>query len=1262
MEEKASHYVCIIPFESTLKELYDLDKDMLEQFMRVLIELSEVNVHFIIYTVGTETSKVSALLEEYGPSKYFIPEEDIFNISKMYSLPAINRKYHFINFAINHHNKTWPDSILTPAQVKECVFVLDRDIGYVQAISNPNKKPSYHGIQIEDDLKHITLLEKIYAALVNIEKYSKQHQANNLLSLFRKQNSMAFEDQKLIGLHYHTKLQNIASSIVEGMLHFIKRMSIYLNMVAIFKKLESIVQEDIKKNYQEEVAKIIRNKKGSDVAIEGFLNEFGSTPSLTFCGDEEELARWHKLNDSLCFCVEKYFESKTNASLSRDQLPNDPGILKETLLHAFCLRELNMLAIGLTEIYSDEVADYPHHAQKDNQNKFYWLFIAKDDIAKREKISQALKLYEPLMRKQIDKEIEFLEHQSSTLGELFAHYKKKSEEVSVELHELLDQTGCRDSELQEQRNDNAKAAMTLTQEALFQSVVISHLVPATKKPPGTVLPASFFNLPGNKMEGIRHSRVISGIKGRASSRTSQEMPKRPVDLFDLCRFGDYNNFTNEINSRVSVSYDTDDISLVLRAYINYVPGCSFLLNGIVYKHNHPVCLMPVISYVADSKYNIAKYIDKSLGTVPAGKNDVFDELQLYFVKEPNFLIRLLFPYQSLQHERLIWLVGDIRIKRSNNLYQVEVSAINPYGAGKISETDYSVLCEVLAKQILILDTSATITFNNKETAFSPCLQAGDKASSGIVVTDILIKNIEGNSDTTFGSGNTTRVVNQLRNRYITKLKFCFKDTDPSLVRFLARHFDPNKTGIRKKTLLETALQHGHDSIVGFLVDFPVDGDVSDSGYHPIFSGLLGQKKYPFRINLLRYLLQGATTLGSNLSRGAQLCNVCDPAGNPLLHVAVNHGVARAVETIVKWGVEHPGTVSLYAKNKKNRTAFHETLCASKHGMLRGVLEVLLCYGLGQAKSAIDVLHQDPEVESKMLRFVITFFDGQLHRIQKLNTTQSPRQRTRTGSGIESPRSQRSRAGSFVAMFSSIGSPRTCYEWKGKTLLSYTDNKIPNLTTAELNNFDQGFAPIHVISICGKVELLDQLIKLKVNCNVVTQALVSRKIEGKDDAPELISATRLSSLHLVILCQKKAAEFVAKLLLPGIEISQDSNGCTALHYAVGRDSKAVELILLHLEKYKLLERAKLADKDGVTPLRKALLHADKATVLHFVNVGIWPSQADFMYVESEIIERDNKQEIKQTLCDVFEILKTRYISQLGLILESQYQRQNTFNPS
>lgn len=1266
-KEPDFNFVCILPYESALKKLYFSDQYSFEQFMRVLIELLDVNVHFIIYTNGNDHSEVHDLLKACGQSRFFIPKDDIFDITKMNFLGAKdNRKFAFINYAITHHNRYRPGAAITPAQVKESVFVLDEDIAYVKTISNPKRAQRYHGILIEDNLAHITLLESIYTSLINVEKYSKQQQANALFNLVRSQHTLFVDDQEYLFLNYQKRIRSINSGVAEGMLCLAKKMSSYLCMVAIFETLDEKTRVDINNNYRVEVAKIIdaRIAKFTDESspkdiVEGLVQEFHASRPLIFSGDEAELDQWQKLSDSICICVIKYFEARSKKIVSEDrQQSYDNGLLPQSLLQAFCVRQLNFVAIGLADIHKNELTQTSHHAQKSNSNTYYWLVTECE--AKEAKILEALSLYEPLVQQRVAEEVAVLEGKNFTLVEMYIYYEKKSQETLNALHEVLDRIGCRESELHEQSNQQYLAAKQLSAQALFQSTVMPPSSPAAAKTTNGAHPNGFFSALGTKAELTTRSRVL-GVQGAASTfRISREVSTKKMDLFDLCRIGDATNFEAELNSKLSVPYDQHDISLLLRAKVNYMAGYAFLLNTLVYKHECPIFLMPPIGHYPNSKFNIAKYIDKSPEEASPAKKDLFEELQSLFSKQSKLVVRLLFAYQDVQKENVPWMLGDIKIEKNENQYHVVLSSTNPYGVGKFNDSDYQILCESLTRQIIALDSSAKITCTHQETMLSPSLPKDEKFSSGIVVTDMLMNTIKRQPVTT-QNGSNTLVVNLIRTIHIEWLKLNIKENDPDLVRFLDRHFYTNYMGIRRKTLLETALQHGHDALVGCLVDLPVDVTFSGSGYPPIFSALLGTKKYPTR-RLLLYILQGATNMSSTGNHSVKQFNVVDLEGNPVLHVAVNHGVPRPVETLVKWGIEHPGTLTLYSKNKSDRTAFHEALCTSKYGKLCGTLEVLFNYGLGQSATTIEKLHVDTDVQPDMLRFVIYLLEQRLERAEKMRLTQPPPplQRMRTGSGIiESPRSGRGRSGSIISMFN-LTSPRTTYEWKDKNSQLYAENKFPSLMT-DLNCTDElGFAPIHVICICGKIESLDELIARKVKLNIATEHLVPRKTDGKDDAPEL--ATKLTPLHLAILCQKKCTEFVRKLLAaPGVEILPDSKGCTALHYAVGRDTKSVELILQHLEKSKLLEIAKLPAKDGVTALGKAMLNGNKETIDLFIKVGVWPSDDDMEYVAKQITDRDNKQQIKDVICQIFADLTMMYRHELKLLSGALQQSKSSGPP-
>jgi ankyrin repeat protein len=677
---------------------------------------------------------------------------------------------------------------------------------------------------------------------------------------------------------------------------------------------------------------------------------------------------------------------------------------------------------------------------------------------------------------------------------------------------------------------------------------------------------------------------------------------KKADLFELCRSGDLPRFASEIISQLSVEYDSEDVATLVSLQFNYHPGCKFLLKGFIggtYPgqdgHSYSVCLTPPIPLT----------------------------------------------------DRLCWLVGEVKLHKKNSDYEVELTTINPFGTGKFNDENFQVLCDAVAAEIKSINPSAKVTFSNKETILS--VNKPEKFSSGPLVVEIITNLIKGTKSTEELA--STLKANETRSQHVSLVKKSLKEVDSRRVRFLSRHLDIDQVNLPKKTLLETACQHGHGAIVGFLVDdMLVNVSFSLSGYDPIFSALRGAKVYPSKgPNLLCYLLQGSTdpSLSRPDRKGAYLHNVVDLEGRSVLHVAVGHGVDGSVETLVKWGIRHPGTVDLFTKNKKNRTALHEAICLSRYSRLHGVIRVLLRYGLGQPKATLETLKEDKDVKQQALAVVISYLEEQVQRVQKISLRPAQKLQ-RTGSFVDLT-FLRGRSGSYLGgLVNNMMSPRVSYEWKSKIAQYCAENKIANLPTkgSELNALDEeGFAPIHVACVCGKPELLEHLINIKVEAfkvvdlNLVTRGVVKRKIEGKDETPELIN-TKLTPLHLAVLCQRRFPEFVTKLLAQGVQVTQDSNQCTALHYAVGRDSKFVELILAHLDKTNSLDVANLPDKEGITAMKKALLTADKAMIMPFINIGIWPSEIDIMF-ESEINQRENRVEVKQTLVEILEFIKARY---------------------
>lgn len=71
--------------------------------------------------------------------------------------------------------------------------------------------------------------------------------------------------------------------------------------------------------------------------------------------------------------------------------------------------------------------------------------------------------------------------------------------------------------------------------------------------------------------------------------------------------------------------------------------------------------------------------------------DVFDELK-DIIKDPEDLhIKILFPYND--HRKEHWLIAEIKIHRINKRYNIELTAHDPYGGGKLTEIT-SNLCKI----------------------------------------------------------------------------------------------------------------------------------------------------------------------------------------------------------------------------------------------------------------------------------------------------------------------------------------------------------------------------------------------------------------------------------------------------------------------------------------------------------------------------------------------------------------------------------------
>lgn len=1225
IRENDLQLLCITRFESTLLKLSQTDKDMLAEFMRVLMQLAEMNTRHIIYTTKSTKKEVINLLKECAPRKNFISKDDIFCLSEMTDFPQADQKSCFIFWAINEHNRTQPNKFVDTKKVKECVLVLDDDIKLM------NRMSSYTApIHVEGNLTYIQFLDNIYKTLHLDKKNTKLQQANELRRLSKMADNFLVEDQELMSINYQVRNANISSNIAEGMLNLIVKIKRYLSIVKVFTSLGTQLQKGILSNFKEEVAKIIRESRlASDEYIEAMLLELQAMQ--LFSWEYANLKFWLKLSFDFCLFIWKFFEGKI--SLKTD-FSFDEKILSNRDLLTICLQELNDLVIKCLGGYHENILQQTHIAQKTDNGKFKWLLIEGDKNKKDIAIKMALELCKPLVEQQINAEKACLVKNQFNVEKLHAYYEKKCKDSEENKQELYTRMGNRDAELREQRDQHYAVSQKLTRQALFESTVgITRGLPSQ--------PGAYFGT--NLRYSVMHSAP-------ATERNLATIEKK-ADLFELCRSNDVSGFIQEVYTQLSTAYDSEDIMSLLKLYFNYSPECVYLLNGLsagtyldLDGNGYSVCLVPPIPLVVNVKQNLGIYLDKSFEK--GIKKDVFDEIKPLLIK-PNSFIKIIFPYQTKHQDKIVWVVGEIKINIGQGFYNISLSTINPYGSGKFDSEILTSLCNTLRTCIEKINPSAKINFKHNENHFSPCLDKEDKVSSGVVAVEIILNSILLNNKIPSDYAKSLNIKN-FRRKHVIALK-TLNENNPGLRRFLSRHLDIDQVTLAKKSLLETALQYGCVGIVGFLIDdMLVSVDDSLSGYPPIFSALKGMQRYPDRVNLVRYILQGTTDLSRGDSKKAVLRKLVDSEGNPLLHVAISHAVDRSVETLVKWGTERPGTLELFAKSKENRSALHEAICTSKYGRLHGTIKILLKYGLGQSKASLEGLHQD-NIEEDTLRYIIRYIDKQLKLVEEFLPKQTL-QRTRSNSLINLPIFQRSRSGSIIGGMMTIFSPRVSYEWKTLVANNCAENKIASLPTnvEELNSIQEGFAAIHVACTCGTVQLLDHLIKQKVNLNLATKAEINRKLgDGKDETPELVKTTQLTPLHLAVLCQRKSPDFFYKLLAQNVQFTQDSNGCTALHYAASRDSKSVEAILTHLEKTNSLELAYLRDTNGHTALTKAILAGDKTLILPFVHLGIWPSETDLLIIKTEITSRENKVEIKQALIDVFGILKSRYETRLNL---------------
>lgn len=146
------------------------------------------------------------------------------------------------------------------------------------------------------------------------------------------------------------------------------------------------------------------------------------------------------------------------------------------------------------------------------------------------------------------------------------------------------------------------------------------------------------------------------------------------------------------------------------------------------------------------------FFDKTFQQAPDHGNrddrkDIFDEIiPLIFNKEGDVNVKILFPYNILQHH---WLTGEVFLQKvqgaGNEPGKVSIifNCHDPFGGGKPTESSFNAITNAI-RNILIIHQYEIEVIPNTDSSFMGRRQAvGDGVSCGVIVVDEILKRIKG---------------------------------------------------------------------------------------------------------------------------------------------------------------------------------------------------------------------------------------------------------------------------------------------------------------------------------------------------------------------------------------------------------------------------------------------------------------------------------------------------------------------------------------
>jgi tetratricopeptide (TPR) repeat protein len=183
---------------------------------------------------------------------------------------------------------------------------------------------------------------------------------------------------------------------------------------------------------------------------------------------------------------------------------------------------------------------------------------------------------------------------------------------------------------------------------------------------------------------------------------------------------------------------------VLKTLVNFNPDTYLdLLQKIeeIKKDKKLEFIQDICQEKKENLKDILNEFNSQLHLIRQKKQDIFDEVFLFF-KEPQYThVKILFPYNVTQAH---WLTGEILIHRDEHNYKINIYTHDPYGKGKMAESNFSKITEAVKKRIK--EHHSTAEFNsieNLESSHGRRQEAGDVISCGVITAEDLIKRITG---------------------------------------------------------------------------------------------------------------------------------------------------------------------------------------------------------------------------------------------------------------------------------------------------------------------------------------------------------------------------------------------------------------------------------------------------------------------------------------------------------------------------------------